>query len=122
MMSDFWNRGGPQWIPVAVLLTIVPLGVRADTPKVPVAALPVAAPSVNPPVKMTRFSFRLPASGQTSAGVYDAKGRLVQVLWTMKPMTAGKQTAAWDGKDQFGQAAPPGKYGWRVVVNRSVYY
>jgi len=73
------------------------------------------------PTPMT-FSYRLKtAAAWTSAGVYDAAGRLVRQLWTMEPRTAGTLTGRWDGLDEFGQPAPAGAYTFRVVANRGRY-
>lgn len=69
----------------------------------------------------TSFAFALPQPGTTSAGVYDAQGRLVRVLWTMKELPAGPQSATWDGLDAWGQPAAANGYQWRVAVNRSTY-
>jgi sugar lactone lactonase YvrE len=67
------------------------------------------------------FAFNLDAEALTSAGVYDAQGRLVRTLWRMKKFPAGKQERGWDGLDEFGQPAAPGEYQYRVVVNEAVY-
>ncbi|HEX3998059.1 MAG TPA: FlgD immunoglobulin-like domain containing protein [Pirellulales bacterium] len=69
----------------------------------------------------SEFSYELPAAATTSAGVYDAQGRLVRVLWTVEKRPAGKATAQWDGQDQFGKPAPSGTYEFRVVVDRATY-
>lgn len=69
-----------------------------------------------------RFAFTLPqAAAVTSAGVYDAHDHLVKVLWTMQPLAAGAQTAAWDGLDADGQPMPAGAYRCKVVLNHSSY-
>lgn len=92
------------------------------------AALCAAAlaqqPTAGPSTQEGRIAFEFPlktAARLTSAGVFDAKGGLVRQLWAMKPLGAGKQKGTWDGKDEFGQAAPAGRYEFRVVVNGSVY-
>ncbi len=69
-----------------------------------------------------RFTYTLPtAAALTSAGVYDAHDHLVKTLWTLQPLAAGVQTAAWDGLDADGQPVPAGAYTCKVVVNRGVY-
>jgi len=73
-----------------------------------------------PPVVTWKFNLDH-AAKETSAGVYDATGKLVRVLWTMKPMAQGEQYAGWDGKDNDGKSAPTGKYTYKVVVNNSTY-
>jgi DNA-binding beta-propeller fold protein YncE len=68
------------------------------------------------------FQFQLDhAAALTSAGIYDELGRLVRVLWTMKPHTAGAHHAEWDGRDDNGVAAPAGRYTFKVAVNRATY-
>ena len=61
------------------------------------------------------------AAPLTSAGVYDAQGHLVRVLWTMQPLTAGTHPVAWDGRDVAGDAAPDGPYTFKLTINRSTY-
>ncbi|HEY3332025.1 MAG TPA: FlgD immunoglobulin-like domain containing protein [Capsulimonadaceae bacterium] len=73
------------------------------------------------PLHAASFSFTLKRDGNTSAGVYDAQGHLVRVLWTMQPMTAGSHDATWDGNDVTGNPAPPGQYRYIVAVNHSTY-
>jgi sugar lactone lactonase YvrE len=68
------------------------------------------------------FQFSLKQSAPlTSAGVYDIKDHLVQILWSMKPMEAGLHTIKWDGKDDDGNPTPKGTYTYRVAVNNSTY-
>lgn len=81
-----------------------------------VAALPAGAQEAG-----LRAEFTMKKAGSTSAGVFDATGRLVRVLWTMKELPAGKQSAEWDGRDEFGQEMPAGDYQVRVLVNRGSY-
>ena len=113
-MAYLGNRSlGPALIPsFALLAALVPLIALADTPNLPV---------VTEPVKLSLFTFKMPTPALASAGVYDAQNHLVQVLWTMKSLPGGRQTGAWDGKDQFGQAAPSGKCHYKVVLSHAVY-
>jgi hypothetical protein len=67
------------------------------------------------------LSFALPQPGLTSAGIYDATGRLVRVLWTLKSLPAGQQKTTWDGNDALATPAPAGAYTLKVVANRSTY-
>ena len=71
--------------------------------------------------KAATVSVEIARPGVTSAGVYDSQGRLARVLWTRKELSAGSQVCSWDGKDQFGAAAPAGDYELRLVLNRSTY-
>lgn len=62
------------------------------------------------------FAFALPEmEGRISLGVFDAKGKLVRTLFAEaeeKDFKAGLNglVAKWDGKDDAGKDAPPGKY------------
>ena len=56
-----------------------------------------------------------PLEGTISLGVYDAKGKLVRVLFREADMNEFKVgqdalSTTWDGKDDAGQSVPPGKY------------
>lgn len=67
------------------------------------------------------FTFTLPTSALSSAGIYDAAGRLVRHLWNERQLAKGRHTYGWDGLDEFGQPAPDGPYTFKVVSNRAVY-
>jgi len=73
-----------------------------------------------PSVVTWKFNLDKPAK-ETSAGVYDQSGKLVRVLWTMKPMQAGEHQAGWDGKDAQGKDAPVGKYSYKVAASNATY-
>ena len=69
-----------------------------------------------------RFSCTVGKPGLTSAGIFDAKGRLVRALWTMKQVESGTVVkGAWNGLDQDDRPVADGTYTWKVVVNRSIY-
>jgi hypothetical protein len=56
-----------------------------------------------------------PIDGTISLGVYDAKGKLVRVLFReadINEFTIGQDALSktWDGKDDAGENVPPGKY------------
>jgi sugar lactone lactonase YvrE len=67
------------------------------------------------------FELELPAGGTTSAGVFDAAGRLVRTLWSGEPATGGRHAGAWDGRDHAGTALPAGAYELRVLQHRVQY-
>ena len=68
-----------------------------------------------------RFSCTVARPGLTSAGIFDAQGRLVRVLWTMKQVETGAVVkGVWNGLDQDDRPVPAGTYTWKVVVNRSI--
>ena len=63
-----------------------------------------------------RFAFALPeAEGRISLGVFDSIGKLRRTLYVSAAETdfvigLNGLIARWDGKDDFGQALPPGQY------------
>ncbi len=89
----------------------------ADTaPPPPPAATPAAESAV-------RITFLPPPlEGTLSVGIYSGEGKLVRTLHkeaTKKDFTIGVNgfITTWDGKDDAGNAMPPGKYnvrGWMV--------
>lgn len=68
------------------------------------------------PARNVRISFvPPPLDGTISLGVYDAKGKLVRVLFReadINEFTVGEDALSktWDGKDDAGENVPPGKY------------
>ena len=68
------------------------------------------------------FSFELPETATTSAGVYDVEGRLLRTLWRGERLPAGRQNPQWDGADDQGQPLPPGRYEVRVVHHQVTYH
>jgi len=49
------------------------------------------------------FDYTLTNRHQTSAGVYDASGRLIRTLWSNRTREAGAHQGVWDGLDDEGQ-------------------
>ncbi|MDP6380006.1 MAG: FlgD immunoglobulin-like domain containing protein [Phycisphaerae bacterium] len=73
------------------------------------------------PGQAIEFEFSLTEAAKTSAGVFDADGRLVRALWAIENLKAGKHKKTWDGLDDFGKEAPAGEYQFRVVLNGATY-
>jgi hypothetical protein len=77
---------------------------------------PSATPSSSPTPRNIRISFvPPPLDGTISLGVYDATGKLVRILFReadINEFTIGSDalSTTWDGKDDAGEIAPPGKY------------
>jgi hypothetical protein len=77
---------------------------------------PTPASSPAPVERNIRISFvPPPLDGTISLGVYDAKGKLVRVLFReadINEFTIGSDalSTTWDGKDDAGENVPPGKY------------
>ena len=92
---------------VLVGFAALSLGQESPTPE----ATPSPAPTRN-----VRISFvPPPLDGTISLGIYDAKGKLVRVLFReadINELTIGHDalSTAWDGKDDAGENVPPGKY------------
>lgn len=74
--------------------------------------------------------FTLPRDATTSAGVYDAEGRLLRTLWRGEPLSAGAHQRTWDGRDDSGRPVTTGepqilllhhrlRYVWEGVIGNS---
>ena len=59
------------------------------------------------------FSVQLSQGGLTSAGIFDANGRIVRTLWALETFNSGNLNCSWDGRDDFGTPVPPGSYTWK---------
>ena len=76
------------------------------------------SPSSSPtaPPRSVRVSFvPPPLDGTISLGIYDAKGKLVRVLFREADINefnigSDSLSTTWDGKSDAGEDAPPGKY------------
>jgi hypothetical protein len=80
------------------------------------AAQESPSPTPTPAPRNIRISFvPPPLDGTISLGIYDAKGKLVRVLFReadINEFTIGNDalSTTWDGKDDAGENVPPGKY------------
>ena len=80
----------------------------------------LAQESTSPTPTATPRSIRVsfvppPLDGTISLGVYDAKGKLVRVLFREADINefdigSDSLSTTWDGKDDAGENVPPGKY------------
>lgn len=76
----------------------------------------------SPGAQEIAFSFRLAESaGATSSAVYDAQGKLVRTLWSARPYGAGNHYELWDGKDDYGNPAPAGRYTIKILYGNVRY-
>src|ERR1700677_3984046 len=56
------------------------------------------------------LSYRMPADGQLTLGLYNTKGALLRWLVQDDFRHSGTLHASWDGLDQWGRKVPPGNY------------
>lgn len=67
-------------------------------------------------------TLRLSAAARTSAGIFDADGRLVRTLWSARSLPAGAVQVTWDGRDDAGNAvATNGVYRVRMLAHEVRY-
>jgi hypothetical protein len=78
------------------------------------AALGAVSNYPNPFNPSTTIQFELASDARVSARVYDLAGRLVRVLETARPFTAGKHDLHWNGTDDGGSNVASGVYLVRV--------
>jgi hypothetical protein len=69
----------------------------------------------------SNFSTQLSQGGLTSAGIFDANGKIVRTLWALETFNAGNLNGSWDGLDDLGTPVPPGSYTWKVLRNGAQY-
>ena len=74
----------------------------------------LSAPFPNPSHAGLALAFDLAAEGDVSAAVYDASGRRVRTLLESGARPAGRNTLAWDGRDDGGSPLASGIY-WIAV-------
>ena len=97
-----------------VALLVALLAFDAIAQETPAPSATATATAASP--RNIRISFvPPPLDGTISLGVYDAKGNLVRVLFReadINEFTIGNDalTTNWDGKNDAGENAPPGKY------------
>jgi hypothetical protein len=65
---------------------------------------------------------RIPAASTTSAGVFDAEGRLIRTLWGARKLPAGPVSVDWDGRDDEGRAVPSGGHYIVRVLSHNIRY
>ena len=67
------------------------------------------------------FTFTLPATRTTSAGVYTTDGTLVRTLWRGQSFAAGTHAASWDQRDDSGALLAAGQYTVKVAHHAMQY-
>ncbi|MCR4438258.1 MAG: FlgD immunoglobulin-like domain containing protein [bacterium] len=68
----------------------------------------------NPFNQSTEFAYSTTGQGQTQVAIFDVSGRLIRTLIAQE-LPAGTYRVQWDGKDQYGLAAPTGVYWCRLT-------
>ncbi|MCC7143409.1 MAG: S8 family serine peptidase [Candidatus Eisenbacteria bacterium] len=111
----FGSDGGvnaPGWYIDDVAFTTMSGTTDVTNPE-PVAALAFTAVQPNPARGISRLEFALPTGGRTQVRIVDAGGRNVRVLLDA-PLTAGRQSVQWDGRDDSGRALGAGVFFARI--------
>lgn len=68
-------------------------------------------------IRNTAFSYSLPISAKTSAGIFDSNGVLIKHLWTAEQKNAGAYSYIWDGTDDEGRLAADGDYTAKILYH-----
>ncbi|MBE2178940.1 MAG: hypothetical protein IAE97_00510 [Chthoniobacterales bacterium] len=63
----------------------------------------------------------LASDGQVTTQILDTEGKILRTIRAARSMKAGPYRFRWDGRDDRGEALPPGRYVARVLVNRATY-
>jgi len=114
------------YTPDGLLLPGVTLSDTSVVFRAPSAApddLPAAAVALslspNPFNPRTRVSFDLPEGSPAQLSVFDARGRLIDVLFD-GDAPAGRLDLVWDGRDRHGRTQPGGTYLFRLKTRSGV--
>ena len=70
--------------------------------------------SAEPPLQIT---YEIAQAGKVTLVVDRADGTRVRNLVANTPQPAGKNTVAWDLKDEAGNYVPPGDYKWKAITH-----
>ncbi len=89
-------------------------GVEEEAPRS--VRLSLAPSHPNPTHGSAQIAFALPEAGPVSLEVFDASGRLVRTL-VSEPLTAGRHSIGWEGRDDAGRSVTSGLYFYRLSTN-----
>ncbi len=62
----------------------------------------------------------VPEDGKLSLNIVDENGGVIRDVIGGQPVKAGKYTAYWDGRDQWGFALAPGNYKWAAYFSHGL--
>ncbi|PAW86750.1 MAG: hypothetical protein B9S33_07390 [Pedosphaera sp. Tous-C6FEB] len=78
------------------------------------------APAIVKPISTeapVQISYDLPQAGKVTLVLDRADGTRVRNLIANTPQSAGKNSVAWDLKDEHGTYVPPGDYQWKAITH-----
>lgn len=96
----------PKGTPVLSLNTFNALTDLGDAP---------VPPAKRDDVPAYQFDYALTQSGETALAINAPDGRRVRTVFAQIPLTEGKQSGAWDLKDDNGRTVQPGAYQWEAI-------
>lgn len=97
------------------------IGVRLHQDTSIASSLPIKVIAPTPVDGQISFTFSLPGSAQTSAGIYDSTMHLVRTLWSNQTLSVGPHLGVWDGLDDLGMRVSPAQYQIRLLYNNVSY-
>ena len=66
------------------------------------------------------ITVKVPEDGKLSVNIVGEKGEVIREVIGGQPVKAGKYTAFWDGRDQWGFVQTPGKYHWAAYFSHGL--
>ena len=87
--------------------------VFADLGEKPVPTAPLQVREEAP----VKIPYDLPKDGLVTLAIDGPDGTRIRNLIANVPQSAGKNTVAWDLKDENGLYVPPGKYHWKAITH-----
>src|SRR3954469_1763385 len=66
------------------------------------------------------IQYKLPYAANVSMLIVDSNGQVVRELLHAAPRPAGESTESWDGLNDDGQPALPGKYAWKLLSSQGL--
>ena len=75
-----------------------------------------ATPATEGPPQGVAVHYVVPRAAKVSLDITDEKGWILRELMVARPHLAGSYTTYWDGRDEYGDPLPPGKYLWKALI------